>query len=947
MAVRRWSVLLTASTALTASSAVAQIDPSGNWRTWHTTHFRIHARAEAESLALRAAAEAERAYERLSGELVGPRGRIDVALGDNVDVSNAFASFFPSNRLVVFVTPPAGSTALAHYDDWLGLVFTHELVHLFYLDRSRGIWRVGQAVFGRLPGLFPNAYRPSWVSEGLATYYESRYTAAGRMEGGIHAQLLAAAARDRWPGPNDATQISPKWPDGFLPYAWGSPFFQWQSDRYGDSVIPGFIERTSRRLWPLTVSGPLKDAGGQGVGGAWRAIREAWADRAGASDSGAVIASGLYEEPRPQLSPDGRYLAYVHVDGRDDPRAVVRDLAAGMEAWRHRINAGVELAWVDSALVVAQLDFSSPVEIRRRLYRWVPGGVWDPVPNTERLTRPFAAPGGGIAAVDLGAHASRVVNVPGREPLAAPPADAWAYIVQSPDGSWLAGSRHSNGQWDIVLWPPGRPQDAVEATRDAAVDDDPSWAPAGDRLLFTSERGERGIPQIFAFRPADGFVEQLTWEPAGARQPALTADGTLIYVTMRADGRALVERPLPPGRPASGSSRPEGPREPAPAVAARETGYAPWTSLRPHFWIPTWHDEGTTGRFAGALTAGIDAVGRTNYVAHVAVSSRGRVEGLLDVEHRRWKALSLTASLRQTWDSERVPAIVQSTGDTVQVIRGDRELTLSTGGMVRWRRWRTAVTARMAAEWEQDGLVIDSPVGLRLTGPTASFAGPVVSLGLGRVTQPPLAISPENGAAVGLLYRRRWELGGARWFAEIRGAANGYVALPLPGFAHWVLALRGAVGLTGGSAPPTFEIGGTSGDRFEALPGFTVGAGRRQFPLRGYAAGGRFTRVATGVVELRVPVALIARGIWILPIGVDRISLTGFAETGGGWQAGQSAALSDYRDVGGEAVFDLAVSYDVPLRLRFGAGVPLTAAGGAGGAIRGQPMWYLTFGTAF
>jgi hypothetical protein len=251
----------------------------------------------------------------------------------------------------------------------------------------------------------------------------------------------------------------------------------------------------------------------------------------------------------------------------------------------------------------------------------------------------------------------------------------------------------------------------------------------------------------------------------------------------------------------------------------------------------------------------------------------------------------------------------------------------------------------MAAEWEQDGLVIDSsPVPLQLTRPRADFAGPIVSLGVLRVTHPALAISPENGAALGLLYRRRWELRGARWFDEVRGAANAYLALPLPGFAHWVLGARGAAGATGGPAAPTFEIGGTSGDRFEALPGVSVGTGRRQFPLRGYDVGGRFTRVATGVVELRIPVALIARGIWMLPIGVDRISLTGFAETGGGWFAGQPAALSDFQDVGGEAVFDLAVSYDVPLRLRVGVGVPLT---GAGGAVRGRPRWYLTFGSAF
>src|SRR5207302_6007026 len=109
----------------------------------------------------------------LSRELVPPRGIIDLVVADNVDYVNGYATPFPSNRIVVYAHPPTDASGLRNYDDWNALVVTHELTHIFHLDRSRGIWRIGQAIFGRNPLLFPNLYEPRWVLEGLAVYFES------------------------------------------------------------------------------------------------------------------------------------------------------------------------------------------------------------------------------------------------------------------------------------------------------------------------------------------------------------------------------------------------------------------------------------------------------------------------------------------------------------------------------------------------------------------------------------------------------------------------------------------------------------------------------------------------------------------------------------------------------------------------------------------------------
>ncbi len=958
---------------LSAPAARAQTDPSGPWRTWHTPHFRVHAQAWNEAVAREAALDAERAYALLARELTPPRGTIDLTLFDNVDFSNGFTTVFPSSRISIFLTPPAGDPILAPYDDWIRFVLTHELTHAFHLDRTRGLWRVAQHILGRAPGTFPNSLQPSWVAEGLATYYETRLTTAGRLRAGFHDQLLAsAAAAGRWPRPGDATLLSPRWPSGFGPYAWGSHFFQWEAQTRGDTVVRGFVERTSKNLWPVLflpwpgVSPAMRGAGGVGADSAWRALRADWEAEPRRGTPGTVIARGLRVEPRPRVSPDGRLLAYVQADGRSDLRLVVREIASGRIIATHRANGDVEPAWRGDTLYVGQLEYTSPANIRTALYRWRPGGSWQPVPGSERLARPFTDGSGRLLAVDLASRSRRVVAVGGAatEPVTLPDGDAWGFLAGSPEGGWTAGARHRNGQWDIAAWKNGSLQEPVAVTDDAALDDDPAFSPAGDRLLFTSERS--GLPQILSYKMNDGSLVQATDEPTGARQPAPVPDGSLFYATILWDGWAVVHaepREIPAASP---RPRVEPPRDTVTTPEIRATGYRPWPSLAPHFWLPTWHDVGTAGRFGGAATYGVDAIGRTAYFAQLAFAPKTRrLEGTIQLTHQRWKAFGLDASYVASWDSllSRLGLLrTDSTTDTVRVTYGDVQQTVGIGGTIRWRRWRTALSARLGGEFEAERLVVDrvdvGPSGIRPSKDHYNFAGVVASVAAQHASYPALSISPENGVAVGALYRYRRELGGSGWWTEARGGASGYVALPLPGFAHWVLAARAAAGIRSGPSADGYDLGGASGNPIQIVPGYVAGPGLRVFPLRGYpAVGTPFTRAATAAVELRVPLALVAKAVWKLPMGLDRLSVTGFAEGGRGWRVVPPATNScavlvpgaelnacTLRDVGGELVLDAAIPQDISFRARIGVGVPLVSGLYAS---RGAARWYLAFGTAF
>src|SRR5207247_2202288 len=238
---------------LLASRAEAQADPSGTWRTLHTPHFRIHFRPAYRDAALLEAREAERSYGLLATELHPPRGVVDITLADDIDAANGLTTVAPTNRIIIFAAPPAGDHGLLFFDSWLRLVTTHELAHVFHLDRSRGLWDGLQRVFGRAPGLFPNEYQPSWVTEGLATYYESKFTNAGRVRGSLHTQVLGAdraagASRSPW----NATLFT-RWADGLVPYAYGSRFLHYLAGAVGDSVVPRSAGAWSAQLIPFLV----------------------------------------------------------------------------------------------------------------------------------------------------------------------------------------------------------------------------------------------------------------------------------------------------------------------------------------------------------------------------------------------------------------------------------------------------------------------------------------------------------------------------------------------------------------------------------------------------------------------------------------------------------------------------------------------------------------------
>jgi hypothetical protein len=154
-----------------------------------------------------------------------------------------------------------------------------------------------------------------------------------------------------------------------------------------------------------------------------------------------------------------------------------------------------------------------------------------------------------------------------------------------------------------------------------------------------------------------------------------------------------------------------------------------------------------------------------------------------------------------------------------------------------------------------------------------------------------------------------------------------------------------ATGISGGPNARHFALGGESGGQLAVVPGVAFGGGARDFGIRGYPPGPSVsTRVVVGSAELRVPLLLIGKAVWKLPLSVNRISLTLFGETGGGWQKGTTPRPSQYRDAGLELVTDVGINLDLPLRVRLGAAQALVSGLGAN---KGDWRGYAALGSSF
>lgn len=998
---------MAAMAALALPAAAQAPPPDAEWRTFRTEHFRVTFMPNLEPLARQAGAVAERAYTVLRDELgEPPSGTIDLVVTDHVDYSNGLATFFPSNRIIVHARPPAGTPQLGFVRDWMEMVVVHELVHIFHLDEAGRVGNAIRTVFGQLPliwPVFPVAGSPTWNVEGLATYYESRLTGAGRVAGSYHRMLARTAAIEHRIPPLDRLSAPhPAWPGGQQSYGYGALLMEYIAERHGADAHRAIVEATGASILPTFLF--FDHVADRAVGEPFDVLYDQWREQtsrsaldlatrleeAGLTELEAVAGEGPFAV-MPRVSPEGARLSFASHDYRSDPETRIVDLTSGRERKVARRNQSGSMlgpaAWLPdgTGMVLAQLERHGPYRTFSDLWHLDLDGRERQLTRGERIAQPDVAPDGrSIAAIrnrsgalqlvvhDLETGATRVV-------ADAAPGDAFDSPRWSPDGSRIAVGRHAAGRTDVVVVDLTTGV-IVPLTEDDALDLTPTWSPDGSWVLWSSDR--TGIPNIMAARApaaartgaeaqADGglpAVRQVTNVLTGAFDPAVSPDGRTLYLSVyHHDGWRIESTALDPDRwgaaPQSVLRYRTGvlpaPPEPESAMesGSESSPYSPLPTLRPRFWLPEWSGLSGPGgslSFLGLYTTSWDVLYRHEWELSAAVDpGTGWARGHATWIYRGLGVPDVRVSASRRWSG----AAVVEVSDGLEAIyrRTDR----AAADAFFWRsRWRGSGWLRLGANVERERLEADDLSEAELRERWGISQPPTVvgvsgGPGYSNARFHPYSVSAESGISGSLGAGRWWDVtAGTHAHDELVARLAGYLDFPLWGYADHVLAVRTAGLLREGARARPTPIGG--------VPGGTGGfprvaeevmrfSGNAFFPARGFDSGARSgTRAWSASGEWRFPLHMTPRHGQVMGFSLTAISGSVFADVADAWcapeQGVQGCAGSEGAPLvsaGAELSIDFGLFHNSPALLRIGIAQPIQGPGEL------TPAWYVSVGPSF
>jgi hypothetical protein len=974
-------------------TACAQIPSNEQWQTISTPHFRVHFTAPLEAQARHAAAIAELAYSNLAGELVAPRGPVDLVISDGTDASNGSATVIPRPLVIMFARPPIDDPSLVSYQDWTVLVLQHELTHIFQLDRSEGWWRTAQSVFGRNPVLFPNYYTPSWLTEGLAVYYESRFTAGGRLHSSYEAAVLQSAAMDdAIPSLGELSLATSRFPNGQSVYVYGSLLWEDIASQHGDAAVPKYVDRASGVPIPYFLDRGAKRSFGETFTHAWNEWRDSVTGAARRSTLAPRTLStpAAFASSRATVVPGGgRYivdprwlndstLIYSANDGRQTPglyRVIIGSLPSRIA---RRNSLDVSDPTSNGSIVFSQGEFIDRFHTRGDLYVNDDGND-SRLTDDARLSEPSVRGNGEIVAVQTVPSSARLVRVSSDgssiTPLTAAALDTqWTAPRWSPDGTRIAAIRIAGAVNELVVL------DTLGAVlsvpvREHAVLRAPAWLPDGRSIAFTSDAA--GLSQVYVVRvtpdASDYRAVRLTDEGGGVQGLDIAGAGSdsvrVAITTLRADGNHVlvwtvatdalrsVERAatrVANRAVRSGSDDNVDRRWSVHDDTSSARPYSPWRTLMPAYWSPTFAQEGSgRGNDIGALTGASDVTGRHSYLAETSINlHNANVSASLSYNYNRWINPALSVTLDQSWSYSNIVGGGVKVGDLER-----RSRLASVHATFSRPRVRTYSAFTIGAEFEQRDYAT-SPGSLlaRISdfySQSHNYPALVAAAVFSNTQRPSLSISPEDGFTVTGSIRQRWEssVGASGRSAVFVGSA--YKSLDLPGFAHHVIAVRAAVGAADRRSPSEYEIGGVSGSSIDVVPGVTFGSAARTFPVRGFVTGAETGVIASAAsAEYRIPLFAPSRSLGLIPFFVDRVSLAVFADAAraacpASAQPACSPSAFDgptLASMGAELNLDSALQFDVPYRFRFGIAHPLRGASYAGASALSA---YATLGLGF
>ena len=216
--------------------------------------MRIHYPEGAYDIALEVARAGKRGLSELVDRLgEAPSLTIDIVLNNETDGANGSATPSPYNLIYLNIVAPDEVSELSGYRDWLYELVTHEMTHIVHIDTVNGLAYLGNLVLGRW--FFPNGTQPRFMTEGLATYFETALSEGGRVNNSYFDMLLRGDILAGKPLRLDELSGSvQRWPQGTSAYLYGSYFMDYLSRHFGEDSLRRMSLDYSGRIVPFSVN---------------------------------------------------------------------------------------------------------------------------------------------------------------------------------------------------------------------------------------------------------------------------------------------------------------------------------------------------------------------------------------------------------------------------------------------------------------------------------------------------------------------------------------------------------------------------------------------------------------------------------------------------------------------------------------------------------------------
>jgi len=692
-------------------------------------------------------------------------------------------------------------------------------------------------------------------------------------------------------------------------YLYGSYFFAFLQERYGQRALSTFIENYSDNVIPFRVHSNPVVATGKNMDQLWAEyhdwLKKKFEKAPGSVREGEVLARA-WSLTSPALAADGTRW-YVSADGYTRPKLMRQAPGGKPKALRATEQDARIAASSSGGVLLAEPDICHNYNYYYDLYRVDTDGRRQRLSECARYRLAAPLDDGRVVAVQIQGGITEVVVVGGGALYSAAPGESVTGVAAR--GARVVATTLRDGRWSLIdISSPQQPEVLIS---DAAIKHSPRIGER-DEIFFIADYAR--VFNVWSLRA--GRLARWTEAAHGVREISTPHRGELLLTTIEADGDALRSYRFPEMPLEESIIEAAQPSTPGtlPTMEAPERGYSPWRSLLPRSWLPLVEiAEGAVK--LGVTTFGQDALGLHQYTIApvIELTQRellGDVAYTYDGRHGLFAGRSMR--VRETVDDE-VETYTISEG--AQWISTWRHLTLN-------RRFYWGLGGALEREKLQ-----------RVNGPTLEEQDErVLGLVAGFDTRRThwLSEGPSQGLQV-------------RLFAEtsrgLHAAYSGDVyrvdsRLHLP-LGRTVLSLRWNEASGEIDAEP-FQLGGTESDPPTLLPILN----QRDFALRGYSSGepsllGHRARLAT--LEWRVPISDIDRHTMVPPVGMNRLALNLFYDVGDAWPRGGEP---DYhRGFGLELMSEIRFGYLVGANFRLGV-----ARGSDEG---GKTTAYLRIGRSF